>query len=295
MGVRAFRAFPRFLRFSLGDRRNYHTPSDDLAHVDLRSFQHQGESALALVRKLAESDLSVLPMDGEAVWFEFLGSFLVWWPSPLTLPLGVAAVALSIWLLFRLRPRGEITAGRAAIGFVQSLLLAGAAFGAAWLFAGVARMLGWIVGRNATSPAAVVSGFWLAAVPGTLLGAWFMNRWLRTARFAGLVWGSSALWALLAFLAILLFPPGSFLFLFPAMAASGAALIASWIPTSVSALNTTLRRAVLASLFVTACLWLPLEFLFYQALGLAPTWITAARPALVSVLASPVFVTVNRK
>ncbi|MBP1594921.1 MAG: hypothetical protein H6Q05_298, partial [Acidobacteria bacterium] len=57
---------------------------------------------------------------------------------------------------------------------------------------------------------------------------------------------------------------------------------------NISTLDDTLLRATLLTLFLTACLWLPLEFLFYQALGLAPTWLTAARPALVSVLAAPV-------
>ena len=271
----------------IGDRQRYHTPADDLAHVDLRSFQHQGENALALVRTMAESDLSTLPQAGEAVWFDFLGSFLIWWPLPLTLPLGLLALALSVWLLLRLRQRGGLSIGRALIGFVQSLLLAGAAFGASWLFARLARTLGWIVGRNAAAPAAVVSGFWLTALLGAVLAVSFLSRWSRNSRCAGLVWGSGALWTLLALIAVLLFPQGSFLLLVPALFATVAGLVATGIPSNVSALNTTLLRATLLTLFLTACLWLPLEFLFYQALGLAPTWITAARPALVSVLAAP--------
>lgn len=274
----------------IGGRQRYHTPADDLAHVDLHSFQHQGENALAMVRTLAESDLSALPKAGEAVWFDFLGSFLIWWPLPLTLPLGLLALALSVCLLLRLRRRGELSAGGAVIGLGQSLLLAIIAFGTAWLFAGLARTLGWIVGRNAAAPAAVVSGIWLTALSGTVLGACFIRGWSRKFRPAGLVWGSGALWTLLALVAVLIFPQGSFLLLVPALVATATGLVATWIPASISALNTTLQRAVLVTFFLAACLWLPLEFLFYQALGLSPTWLTALRPALVSVLASPLLI-----
>ena len=89
----------------IGDGKNYHTPADDLAHVDLRSFQHQGENALALMQSLAASDLLALQDAGEALWFDFLGSFLIWWPLQLTLPLGLLAPALFVWLLIRLRRR----------------------------------------------------------------------------------------------------------------------------------------------------------------------------------------------
>jgi len=272
----------------IGDHQHYHTSSDDLAHVDLRSFQHQGENALALVRTLAESDLSSLPEAREAVWFDFQGSFLVWWPLPLTLPLGLLALALSVWLMLRLRRREALSVGGALIGIGQSLLLAGVAFGAAWLFARLARTLGWIVGRNAAAPAAVVSGFWLTALLGTLLAVWLLSRWSRKPRFGGLVWGSSSLWTLLALIATLLFPQGSYLLLVPALVATMTGLVATGIPPNISTLDDTLLRATLLTLFLTACLWLPLEFLFYQALGLAPAWLTAARPALVSVLAAPV-------
>ncbi len=37
---------------------HYHTPLDDLAHLDLGSLQHQGENALAVARTLAGADLA---------------------------------------------------------------------------------------------------------------------------------------------------------------------------------------------------------------------------------------------
>jgi hypothetical protein len=278
----------------IGDDQNYHTPRDDLAHVDRRSFQHQGENALALVRSLAAADLSALPEAGEAVWFDFLGSFLVWWPLPLTLPLGLLALALSAWLLLRLQRRGGLSLGRALAGLGLALLLIGLSFGAARLFAVAARRAGWIVGSEASNPVAVVSGFWLAALLGILAGTWLIGRWERGPGPAGLAWGIGALWALLALVAVLFFPMGSYLLLVPALLAALTGLVASLTPPGDPALDTALHRAALATLFLAACLWLPYEFLFYQGLGLAPTWFTALRAALVSVLAAPLLLPAGR-
>jgi Zn-dependent M28 family amino/carboxypeptidase len=36
---------------------SYHTPHDDIAHVDLRTLQHHGDNVLATLRALANADL----------------------------------------------------------------------------------------------------------------------------------------------------------------------------------------------------------------------------------------------
>ena len=48
----------------VGDAGRYHTPLDDLAHLDRDSLQHQGENALAAVRALAAADLEAPPPGG---------------------------------------------------------------------------------------------------------------------------------------------------------------------------------------------------------------------------------------
>ena len=94
-----------------GDVAHYHTPEDDLAHADMRSWQHQGEQALAVVRALADSDLREPPPAGrasqDAVYFDLLGAALVLWPLSLTLPLAVLAAALlcACALIVRRSPR----------------------------------------------------------------------------------------------------------------------------------------------------------------------------------------------
>lgn len=81
------------LAFSEGAIR-YHTAHDDLAHLDPRSLQHQGETATSLALSLSAVDLSMLVRGREVVWFDLFGAVVVRWPRALTLPLALFAAAL---------------------------------------------------------------------------------------------------------------------------------------------------------------------------------------------------------
>ena len=80
------------LAFAFGAVR-YHTPRDDLAHLDPASLQHQGESALALVRALAAEDLERGAARPRA-WFDVLSLGVVSWPWPREVALAAALAAL---------------------------------------------------------------------------------------------------------------------------------------------------------------------------------------------------------
>ncbi|HEX7192732.1 MAG TPA: M28 family peptidase, partial [Thermoanaerobaculia bacterium] len=78
----------------VGNVNAYHTPNDDIAHVDLRTLQHQGDNALAAVRTFANIDLHRHPR-GNSVWFDVLGFFLVSWPESWTLFLAIVALLIA--------------------------------------------------------------------------------------------------------------------------------------------------------------------------------------------------------
>jgi len=59
---------------------HYHTPLDDLAHLDPRTVQDQGESALALARAFVGHE-GALKSSDDAVYFDVLGRFVVFWPQ----------------------------------------------------------------------------------------------------------------------------------------------------------------------------------------------------------------------
>jgi hypothetical protein len=79
----------------IGGQPRYHTPLDDVGHVDLASLQHQGQNALAIVRALADQDLDA-PPPGHAVFFDVLGFGIVRWPRGLTLPRAALGLLLAL-------------------------------------------------------------------------------------------------------------------------------------------------------------------------------------------------------
>ncbi|MEI6225053.1 MAG: M20/M25/M40 family metallo-hydrolase, partial [Deltaproteobacteria bacterium] len=90
----------------------YHTPRDDLAHLDPRSVQHQGENALGLVRAFS----GPIAAEGAAVWFDLLGLVVVRFPEGLALPAALAALFLALGAAVADARRGLAGAGRIALG-----------------------------------------------------------------------------------------------------------------------------------------------------------------------------------
>lgn len=93
------------------DKAHYHTPLDRLANLDPASVQHLGDTALALVRRLAEADLAA-PAAGDRVFLDALGLALISWPAAWTPALALLAVLLLALATWRMRhvprdmPRG---------------------------------------------------------------------------------------------------------------------------------------------------------------------------------------------
>jgi hypothetical protein len=96
----------------------YHTRLDDLAHVDPRSLQHQGDTMLALARKLGAGPLP--RSDGDAVYFN-AGPLLVHYPSGWAVPLwGLALLGLLALGGLGLRQR-RLRPARLALGLAVAL------------------------------------------------------------------------------------------------------------------------------------------------------------------------------
>lgn len=229
----------------------YHTPRDDLAHLDPRSVQHQGENALGLVRALAEPG----GPGGEAVWFDLLGRIVVRFPEGLALPLALASLVLAGASAVAGVRRRRVTPGRIALGALVVPLSIAAAAGAGY---GAGRALGLdpILRPWVASPGSLVASFFLAGIAGALLPALLGGRragpdGLRAAIQLWLAGGAVALAATL--------PGASFVLLVPAL---------------VAAAGLDLATVVAAGLVLFPPAWL-----LYPALG------HAAGPAVAAVVA----------
>ncbi len=100
------------------DKAHYHTPLDRLANLDPASVQHLGDTALAVVRRLADADLPTPPPHdfaeqhksrprpwlGERVFLDALGLALISWPAVATPILAILTILILSLATWRMRP-----------------------------------------------------------------------------------------------------------------------------------------------------------------------------------------------
>jgi hypothetical protein len=79
---------------------NYHTAQDTLANLNPRSVQHHGENALQIARRVAGSaEIPLRASDEDAVFFDLMSTFVVYFPERFALPIaGVALLVLIVYL-----------------------------------------------------------------------------------------------------------------------------------------------------------------------------------------------------
>ena len=235
---------------AIGDVAYYHTPLDDLAHVDLNTLQHHGDNALATARALRHGPAA---RRENAVFFDVLNISLISWPERWTLWIALISLAL----LF-VAARGEswraLSMG-AALSVVAFLITALLAFALVWIAYLRAGSYGRIV-----FPQPVIGAMWLAGIAGPLLAFGLFRRKERRGMYAGvaIVWHAVSI-ALASSL-----PGTAFLFLIPAIGFSVSLLLkaGSVVPASLAGL-----------------VLFPLALFLYPALGktsLIPSAVVAA-------------------
>ncbi|HEY8379129.1 MAG TPA: M20/M25/M40 family metallo-hydrolase, partial [Nannocystis sp.] len=152
----------------IGGVQRYHTPRDDLAHLDLGSVQQHGDAVLAAARALLAADLPA-PSAHNAHYADLLGLVLLRWPAWLDLPLaGLVVLAL---LASALRRRRELSVRRVLLALAAPVLAVAAALAGAglllWAIAALTGPLGpWPAasGRCLLALAAAASAAALAAL-----------------------------------------------------------------------------------------------------------------------------------
>jgi hypothetical protein len=240
----------------IGNVAHYHTPRDLRANLDPQALQQQGESALGVMKALADTDFATLK-SSDAIYFDVLGIWLPRLPKSWALPLSFLAFLLILtagWL----RPeRWRSTGARLAALAMPPLVLVGVvAMG--FLLHTIAA---WISRHPDPS----------FAYPWALRLALAFGVWSVALLSARLKAGAVQAWAWIAGLGVLaaIFVPGfSPYFLFPSLLAGILLLAATRLGDGMW---------VLASLIA--------------ALGCAFTWLNfaASGEAIMGLLAHPLF------
>jgi hypothetical protein len=277
----------------IGGVHRYHTPRDDLAHLDAASVQHHGDNALPLVRELADGELP-LSSRGNAVYFDVLGRVLVHWPESFALPIALVEAALLGWSAIKLRRAGAVAWSGVARGGALALEIVGGAAIAGYASQALAVALSgtpepWRAHGSAMAIVVATSALCAAAVA-VRFGA-------RRARALDAWLGAWCLAAAIGIAVAARVPSASYLFAIPCgVAAPAAALLALRSRADISPI------ALHAPLVATAAVWFALAIgltlaLEYHvcavtaatvAIGLTcavPAWIPSARERLRIVLA----------
>ncbi|MEQ1753480.1 MAG: M28 family peptidase [Micropepsaceae bacterium] len=118
----------------IGSASRYHSPRDDLAHLDRNTLQHHGDHAFALVKALMDAKLEELETDSDASYFDVFGVRMVVWPASANLPLALLALAGLVALVIADRKEfGWKSAGLAICAIVATgLLLLGLGWALSW-------------------------------------------------------------------------------------------------------------------------------------------------------------------
>ncbi|MBV8544590.1 MAG: M20/M25/M40 family metallo-hydrolase [Acidobacteria bacterium] len=231
----------------IGRPVHYHTPLDNFANVTPSTVQHHGDHVLAMARALAGIDLRQTS-SGNAVWFDVLSLFVIWWPQQFSLAVAIIAFVLLLVAAFNLRTRPRsITIGVA--GFFLSLIAAFlVGLGVNWLAGLCAHGAVWVA-----HPGPMIAAAWMV---GLLISIIVAQRLSAYAGVSGLFFGQALCWSAIAIALAIVLPGGSYLAIVPAMACAICALLR---------LHEGTAAIVCAS--ITAILVFPFGFALYDALG----------------------------
>ena len=247
----------------------YHTPLDDLAHIDERSIQHQGSYALALTRHFGNLNLLQTSDGRDAVYFNLFGSVLVHYSGLWVLPLAliVALVfAAVMYLEFRAR---RLSWSGVAWGFLALLL--------SMISAAVIVTLLWSLiyalrGLDQSATRRVVSQNHLYMLSFTLLSvavaAVIYQRFRKSVSSSDLAAGGRLWWLLMMALTSLFLPGGSYLFTWPLLFSLVASVLT--LTSAGQAANPVLRAIVLwVCALPGIMLWAPIIYLTFIAFSLS--------------------------
>jgi hypothetical protein len=265
----------------IGNVRNYHTPDDNLENLDFRSLQHQGENAWRFLQAVSQTDRTSTA--AAAVYFDWLGFAVVRWPAN-----------LSIWLAL-------LTCGICLVAFTPDFHKPGRAWrgvlpGLPRLLLVLAAMLaaGWLVQKGLTLdgvfdnffpnyPVPVALTFWLWPLTAALGCLCLPGGTTDPRRLLAAVWG---MWCALAVITSFTIAGCSYLFIAPLLPGSIILALFRHFADRGRGGRFTLIAATTGAL-AAGLIWLPLERLFYDAVGFSLGGTVIVRVAVVLSMLAP--------
>jgi hypothetical protein len=278
----------------------YHTPLDNLTDLSRASLQHQGESALAAVRALADSTPPAVaesgPPPAREIYFDLLGRVVLRWPDSAGLrvleQLLLGAVLLLTLILLVRRGGGRIRRAAFASGLLaMPLAAAAAALVGLGLFMGL--LSGAFPAKWVAHPLAANLVFWAVALAVALGTAALLGQRAGT---RGLWLGVWVWWVLLGLALSGFLAPGiGYLFLVPAIAAGlVTGLVRPWRGGDERSALGHLFAVTMVPALVAALLWFPILLGLYTGLGGGALWLVGVLAAVLFLTLAPVAAAAGR-
>lgn len=273
--------------------QRYHTPNDDLEHLSLDSFQHQGENVLAAVRAFGNADLAAMP-GGNAIYQDVYPGVVAQAPAGWSVWLAGGALVLWLLIVLALLGSGAITGGGLALALLTTLIGLAAAAGLGYGTAELIRILTGSAEPWFAFPVPARTAVWAAGLLGFLF---FASLAARRAGFWGMAAAVWLWWSGISLAAALLLPGASISPLLPTLVATiiyallslfGVGLPArrgetiGWLPVLLSLVT------VFAAAYVTVTLAFTVELGLGFSLSMAISLLVAlAATSLAPLLAVP--------
>ncbi len=268
----------------IGNVRNYHTPDDTVENLSLTSLQHQADNVWQLTRSLCETDWQSLDSGAApAVYFDLFSSMVIRWPVAWSIPMTLTALVL--WCAAAIVPNRVGLALDGGNRFLKVLIgVAGVVAAWAIVTAGL-WLLVWALRWDArlshpwpVVPLPLIASLWIAAVALVVGVVELTQRWFSANQWQiALGW----LWAAMGIAVAWLLVGGSYLWIIPLLVGS---FVLAVIPARWSS-----KPAIIAASFGLSAglMWLPMEGLFYDALGMRMPVLSAARWAYIALTLAP--------
>ena len=275
----------------IGDIRNYHTPNDSFENVSRASLQHHGGNALQLLTALADYDLNSIG-GGNAVYFDVFGCFVVWWPDWMTLPW---SVGLLIVMLMAIRSGAtdsvptnrRLQIERIIAAFLLILITVAAVVGIVTMIGRRLAVDGDFKSPWPEAPFSLLMAYWTSALVALIVLIRVVQIRIRLADWTHAI---GLVWIVIAVLLAVFLPGASYLFLVPATVMIFGVILLRFLPSAQAPFIFLLVWTI-----AVGVVWIPMQPLFYDALGFRFSIVVAILASIVTSTLLPYIGTMSNR
>ena len=278
----------------IGDVRQQHTKDDNIQNLEIGSLQHHGDNMFSLVQVLKNTDFQIRK-SGKAVYFDFFGWKVIWWPAEWSVYVSFILMSvLSLSYFFSIVNSGNLKSlPLECWKTLMYILVVGAltlfTCVALWFMDYLLKIVDMYPYYWTDTPLSYLFSYWLF---GVAIIAFFISK-LADRFDEQRVW--VALWLIWATLSVVTsyYINGiSYLFIVPSTI---SVAIYAFIVLTRSKYSAYANLISLVSVMGVVILWLPLEYLFYDAVGFSMNEALILRVGIVLSAVSPIFVSAGGK